>query len=473
MNVKKTSRRTQSGIYSLAISLVMIAAVVGVNLFASLLPESVMKIDTTADKLYTVSGQTEQVLSGLSEDIQLYLIVEPGKEDSYVVNLLGRYAQLSSHIKLSRINPLIHPTFTLKYTDETVENNGIIVVSAERSMLVQKNDMFEYGFDYTYYTNAMVFNGERKITGAIRYVTEETVPTVYLLGGHGEAALSERLTDAIETENIDLKSLDLISAGSIPAEASVIMLVSPQTDLLADETSTLQSYLDHGGKLLLISGFSAEPLNNLYALLSAFGMEPVQGVVIEADGTHSISGYPYYLLPDLQQHAITEPLIGDQANVVTPTAMGIRETAAHRSSLVINPLLLTSDKAYAKADPYGTQTFEREEGDLSGPFCVGMTAEESFGDTNIKLAWYGSDLMILDQADDIVSGSNTDLVVNTLGWMCNQDNGINVRAKSTVTPYLTVSTALKNIMGAGITVILPAVALAAGVAIYTHRRRRK
>ena len=126
-----------------------------------------------------------------------------------------------------------------------------------------------------------------------------------------------------------------------------------------------------------------------------------------------------------------------------------------------------------KADPYGTQTFEREAGDIGGPFFVGMAAEESFLDTNIKLAWFGSDMMILDQADDIVSGSNTDLVVNTLGWMCEQENGVTVRAKSTVTPYLTVSTALKNTMGAVITVILPAAALAAGVAIYVYRRRRK
>ncbi|PKM41142.1 MAG: hypothetical protein CVV04_01410 [Firmicutes bacterium HGW-Firmicutes-9] len=473
MNVKKTSRRTKSGIYSLAISLVMIALVIGANLIVSLLPKSVVKIDTTAEKLYTVSGQTEQVLAGLSEDIQIYLIVEPGKEDSYIVNLLGRYAQLSRHIKLNRINPLIHPTFTLNYSDETVENNGVIVTSSARSMLVQQNDMFEYGFDYTYYTNATVFTGERKLTGAIRYVTEENVPTVYQLSGHGETTISERLTEAIVTENMDLKGLDILTAGSIPTDASAILLVSPQTDLSADEASILQRYLDQGGKLLLISGFCAEPMNNLYAMLSAFGMEPVQGVIIEADGARSISGYPYYLLPVLHEHTITNPLIQDHAKIVTPTAMGIREMATHRSSLVISPLLMTSDKSYSKTDPYGTQTFEREAGDLSGPFRVGMTAEERINDRDIKLAWYSSDMMILDQADDIVSGSNIDLVVNTLGWLCNQENGINVRAKSTVTPYLTVSTALKNIMGTVITVILPAAALAAGVAIYSYRRRRK
>lgn len=467
------SRRTQSGVYSLAISLVMIALVIGLNLLVSLLPESAVKIDTTQEKLYTVSEQTKQVLSTLTKDVQLYLIVEPGKEDNYIVNLLGRYAQLSDHIRLQTINPLIHPTFTTQYTDQTVENNGVIIVSAERSTLVQKNAMFEYGFDYTYYTNATVFNGERKITGAIGYVTQETVPAVYLLSGHGEAELPDRLGDAIVTENFDLKTLDLRSASGVSADAAAVVIVSPQSDLSAEEAGALQNYLDNGGRLLLISGYTVEPLTNLYAVLTAFGMEPVRGVVIEGDNAHSISGYAYYLLPTLQKHAITDPLLASEADVVVPTAMGLRETASHRSSLVVTPLLTTSNKAYSKSDPYGTQTFDREPGDASGPFHVAIATEESFGDTDIRLVWLGSDQMILDQADDIVSGSNVDFVINALGWMCEKQDSIQVRAKSTLTNYLTVTTTLKNTMGVMITVILPAVALAAGAAIYAYRRRRK
>ena len=467
------SRRTQSGVYSLAISLVMIALVIGLNLLVSLMPESAVKIDTTQEKLYTVSEQTKQVLSGLKKDVQLYLIVEPGKEDNYIVNLLGRYAQLSDHIRLQTINPLIHPTFSAQYTDQTVENNGVIVVSTERSTLVQKNDMFEYGFDYTYYTNATVFNGERKITGAIGYVTQETVPVVYLLSGHGEAELPDRLSDAIVTENFDLKTLDLRSASGISTDAAAVVIVSPQSDFSVEEAGALQNYLDNGGRLLLISGYTVEPLTHLYAVLAAFGMEPVRGVVIEGDGAHSISGYAYYLLPTLQKHAITDPLLASEADVVVPTAMGLRETASHRSSLAVTPLLTTSNKAYSKSDPYGTQTFDREPGDASGPFHVAIATEESFGDTDIRLVWLGSDQMILDQADDIVSGSNVDFVINALGWMCEKQDSIQVRAKSTLTNYLTVTTTLKNTMSVMITVILPAVALAAGAGIYAYRRRRK
>ena len=51
MKKRSISRRTQSGVYSFLVSLVMVALVIGVNLLATLLPESAVKIDTTAEKL--------------------------------------------------------------------------------------------------------------------------------------------------------------------------------------------------------------------------------------------------------------------------------------------------------------------------------------------------------------------------------------------------------------------------------------
>jgi hypothetical protein len=57
--------------------------------------------------------------------------------------------------------------------------------------------------------------------------------------------------------------------------------------------------------------------------------------------------------------------------------------------------------------------------------------------------------------------------------MCDKESSINVRAKSTLTSYLTITTSFKNVMGTVITVVLPVAALIAGVIIYVRRRRRK
>jgi ABC-2 type transport system permease protein len=141
--------------------------------------------------------------------------------------------------------------------------------------------------------------------------------------------------------------------------------------------------------------------------------------------------------------------------------------------VTVTPLLMSSDKSYSKVNPNNAETFDREPGDISGQFALGLAAEESYGDTNIRLAWYGSDMMILDQVDEVVSGSNTDLFVNTLGWMCEKESSINVRPKSTLRAYLTIPTTFKNVMGTVITVVLPAAALIAGSVVYVRRRLRK
>jgi hypothetical protein len=67
-------------------------------------------------------------------------------------------------------------------------------------------------------------------------------------------------------------------------------------------------------------------------VLAAFGIEPVQGVVIEGDGAHEhLSGYAYYLLPTLQQHGLPN-MIASGAEVVVPTAMGLSETVSRTAS---------------------------------------------------------------------------------------------------------------------------------------------
>lgn len=472
MNKVKISRQMKSGIYSIVISLVMVAAVIGFNLIVSLVPQTALKIDTTKQGLYTLSEQSGQVLSKLGQDVTIYLIAEPGKEDDYVVSLLGRYAQSSGHIRVEHINPLTNPTFAARYTDKTVENNGIIAVGRERSKLVQNNEMYSYEFDYTYYTNATVFSGESKITSAISYVTEAQIPVVYMLTGHGEAALSDAMAGAIAADNMDLRPLSLASGGGIPQDAAAIAVISPQTDIAAEEKAQLESYLNGGGNLLLASGFADADMTNLYVLMSAFGMEPVPGVIIEGDESHSVSGYSFYLLPDIVSHAVTDPIVENRTRVVMPAAMGLKATE-HRSSLAVSPLLTTSAAAYSKPNAYTTDTFDREAGDIDGPFSVAMAAEEKFDNNNIRVVWLGSAMMLEDKTDAIVSGANKDLFVNALGWLCDKESSVTVRPKSTLTSYLAVPTASRNIISTVILIVLPLGALGAGVMIFVRRRRRK
>ena len=467
---RSENRRLRNGLYSILICIVMVMVVVGINLFVSVLPQQNIRIDTTAQGLYSLSEQTGSVLRGLEEDIDLYLIAEPGKEDDYTVNLLDRYADLSDHIHIRRVNPLTNPMFTSAYTEETVENNSVIAVSAQRSKVVNSPDMYTYGFDYDYYTNATVFNGESLLTNAIRYVTDPEIPVVYLLAGHGELPLPDALKDALTTENVDIRELNLVTENIVPDDAVAVILFSPASDITEQEKKELLSFSDKGGGLILVSGYSGDDRSNLYALTAAFGMEPEEGVILENDERHSISGYAFYLLPDIEAHEITDPIAKAGQSVLTPVVMGIRENK-HRSTLTVTPLLTTSENAYLKTDPDNTSTFEMEEGDLEGEFVVAAASEEMYNDTAVRMLWFASDMMFTEQSDTIVSGSNTDLFSNAVFWAADRNSDITVRAKSTMMPYLTVTTAFRNTMMILTAVVLPLAAVAAGIVILIRRRR--
>ena len=464
------NRRLRNGLYTILICIVMAAVVIGINLLVSVFPQQNIRIDTTAQGLYSLSEQTRGVLQGLEENVELYLIAEPGKEDDYTVNLLERYADLSDSVHVQQINPLTNPMFTSAYSEETVENNSVIAVSAQRSRVVSSTDMYTYGFDYDYYTNATVFNGETLLTNAIRYVTDPEVPAVYLLTGHGEQPLPESLSDALTTENMDVRELNLVTENAVPEDAAAVVIFSPASDITEQEKEKLLSFSDKGGGLILVSGYSGEDRSNLYALTASFGMEPEKGVILENDERHSISGYAFYLLPDIEAHEITDPIIKAGQSILTPVVMGIRENK-HRSTLTVTPLLTTSEKAYLKTDPDNTTTYEQEEGDVAGEFSVAAASEELYNDNTIRMLWFASDMMFTEQADTIVSGSNTDLFLNAVFWAGNRNNDITVRAKSTMMPYLTVTTAFRNVMMILTAVVLPLAAVAAGAIILVRRRR--
>ena len=121
----------RGGGYSLVITAIMLALLIVVNIFASALPTSMTKYDISASKLYSITSNTKVVVNALEEDVTIYWIVQSGKEDEAIENLLSKYESLSDHIEIVKKNPDVFPTFAEQYTDETVSNNSLVVECGE------------------------------------------------------------------------------------------------------------------------------------------------------------------------------------------------------------------------------------------------------------------------------------------------------------------------------------------------------
>ena len=148
----------QGGSYSLALTAIVLAILVAVNMLVSALPTALTRYDISATKLYSITSNTKVVVNDLEEDVTLYWVVQSDKEDSVIENLLGKYESLSKHIEVVKKNPDVFPTFTAKYTEETVPNNSLIVESGDRSRYISYNDIYLAETDMNSYQPQVSFD---------------------------------------------------------------------------------------------------------------------------------------------------------------------------------------------------------------------------------------------------------------------------------------------------------------------------
>ena len=226
---------TKGGSYSLALTAIVLAILIAVNVLVSVLPSSATKYDITSTNLYSITSSTKVVVNALEKDVNIYWIVQSGEEDEIIENLLSKYESLSSHITVTKKNPDVYPTFTAQYTDEDVANNSLIVECGDKSRYIAYSDIYLTDVDYTTYSYVYSFDGEGAITSAIDYVVSDELPKLYMLEGHGEADLPTEFENQIEKENMELESFSLLNTDEIPEDADAVLIYAPETDISEEE----------------------------------------------------------------------------------------------------------------------------------------------------------------------------------------------------------------------------------------------
>ena len=259
----------------------------------------------------------------------------------------------------------------------------------------------------------------------------------------------------------------MLSMENVPKDADVIVIHAPQKDLGDDETAMLIEWMENGGQLALITDYIGDgEMSNLLSLTASMGMTVSNGLVIEGDSRMHVTRYPYYLLPDIESHETTDALIEGGYYILMPLAQGIIETGDDVAQ--ISYLLSTSSGAYAKAAGLDIETTEKEDGDTEGVYHIGAASQS--GDA--KMVWFTSAEMLEDNINRTVAGANWNLFMNTMNWMCGQEESISIRAKSLESESLTVTGAQSSFWSVLMIGLIPLTFIAVGTVIVIRRKRR-
>ena len=231
----------------------------------------------------------------------------------------------------------------------------------------------------------------------------------------------------------------------------------------------LRDYGENGGKLFVLTDFITAEQVNLKALLADYGMEPIEGIVLEANKGYYYQ-YQTYLLPVFSSHEITKPLLGNY-QILLGNAQAVKETEDKPDNVTVTSLLETSDQAYSKLDGVNITTYEKESGDIDGPFYLAAAAVLTGDETTSQMVYIPSTAFLADQINTLVSGANHDFFMNSLEWLCDREETISIRAKSLDAEKLSISeqTALNweiILMG----VIPAALLIFGGMVVYRRRK---
>lgn len=458
----------QGGSYSVMITVIVLAILIAVNILVSALPSALTKYDISSTQLYSITSNTKVVVNALEDDVTIYWIVQADKEDNVIENLLNKYESLSDHIEVVKKNPDAFPTFVEQYTSEHAPNNSLIVECGDRSRFISYNDIYLQEADMYSYSYNTSFDGEGAITSAIDYVTSEDQPKIYCVEGHGESELPSNLSEQIEKENIETASLSLLTVNEIPEDADCIMIYAPKSDISEEEKEMLTTYISNGGKLFVAASPVEEGnLDNLNAVLNDYNVQVNTGIVVEGDREHYAFGYPYVLLPDMADSEVTDSLIEARYRAILPISGGMTVTGESEKGTVTE-LLTTSGNSYAKADGYQLTTYEKEEGDMNGPFTLAVSILDNSGG---QIIWFASSNFLDDMYNAYSSGANSDLAMNAVSSLVGETEAMAIRSKSLNYNYLTISDSTSSFLKVLMIGAFPLAYLGIGIFVIMKRRR--
>ena len=450
--------------------------------------------DLTAAQQYSLSDQTRRVLEELEAPISVLVFAREAEFPGYR-DRLDEYAYVSSQVNVEYIDVDRSPQRARQYE---VQAYGTIV------------------FEYENRIERTTSNTEQELTNALIKAVEGEERTVYFVQGHGERDPEDgdarggyrAVRDALGRDNFRVESVVLAQTGEVPADATVLVVAGPSTDLLPTEADLLRDYLEGGGKLLLMldppDTEEDPPQPNLIALAGEWGIDLGADVVVDASGVGQLLGTDASVpvASSYPPHAIT-----DNFNLLTafPLARSVRPVAGGVSGRTGEVIVETGARSWAEADmsqlATGEVTLDEDAGDVPGPVPIAAVVAQTIDEPEPTDAGEGGEGGAEEAADagegeaggdggdppaqarlavfgdsDFASNSaagiqgNLDLVLNTINWLAQQENLIAIRPREPEDRRITLTADQQARVYWLSLVLLPGFIAGAGVYTWWNRR---
>jgi len=362
-----------------------------------------------------------------------------------------------------RLYQRIKPDFTFTFIDPTehpkVTQEAGIKVNGE--MVVTFNGRSEH----------LTIVNEQVFTNLLIRLVRSGEKLVMGLSGHGERRLDGRANHdlgefgkQLSMKGFKTDSLNLAIAQDVPTNASVLIIASPQVNLLKGEVDKILAYVARGGNLLWL--IDQESLRGLQPLAEKLSLTLTPGVVVDPQSQQLKVPITFALGANYGQHPITRNF-----NNITifPFARQISLNESKEWNGV--SLVEVAQNGWVETGKLESDATFDEMYDVAGPISIAAALRRTLQDREQHVVVIGSGHFLANSY--LGNGSNLDFGINLINWLVEDENLITIQPRATLDSNLTMSKSALTIIVSVFLIILPLFFLVCGITVWWQRRRRK
>lgn len=479
------TRMRHSGITG-ALILVITALTIIINMFVALGETSLgLKLDLTANKIFTLNPLSQNVLQNLQSKLIIYSFADNGQQNPLIKNTLERYAAATGKLEVRVEDPARNPVLARKFSSEDtmVTANTLVVCKPDEKVfrVIQSDQMYQTNND----TGVTYWVLEQRLTSAVMYLSSEQQQNVYLLTGHGEAPDDPSRADAVaairqrlEEQNYNVGTMNLAQNAASLKKGDVLLVLGPTSDLLPEERTQFISFLKAHGKavLLLDPQSSPENLKNFTSVLDYYLIRVESNPIYEQNASMRTEKSGFELVPKLQESDITSGILAENAPVYMDNACAVSYYGPARDDLTVSTLMTTGNSSVAvpaadlQGDAYLQKLSQYTPQSYSLGICYSLSDSSSvLADAQTRIVVLGSSLTATGSRMN--ASGNLSLLKNSVNWVSNLQDQLFIRGVKMQTYELTLSSyTLSYALVLVVIVVVPVAALACGFVVWRRRK---
>jgi ABC-type uncharacterized transport system involved in gliding motility auxiliary subunit len=449
------ARQARYGATAALYTIVVIAILIVINWLAQM-PRFNKTFDTTSNKRFTLSQETQKIVKNLKTDATITYI-DKSSNFEQAKGILDRYKNLSPKIHIQYIDVQKQPTVARAY-GLRFPGTAYVEIGQRRE---EAKSLTEEG-----------------ITGAF-LKDLKGVRKVCFVSGSGERRLDDSQETGLSTfktllqrDNYDATSVTLLDKTAVPSDCNVLVVAGPQADYTPNEVSAIKNYVEAGGRAMILLDppldFGREHIAQntaLSNLLESWGVTEEKTLVLEQNPIGQLFniGPEMPLITNYDSH----PIVNDLKEATgLPITRSLKVKNGDKTT--VEKLFSTTDQAIATTHLDTPELGKYR--DEKGPFVLGAAVTYNTGKPNAS-----GRVVVIGTSSFLDNGTigfqgNRDLALNAVNWLSSDEDLISIRPKEPEDRRLNVNQRQMSLFLYFDIFAIPLFIIAGGVLIFLKRR---